>query len=813
MELVPTFHCIGISWYHADGSPTNTCSVQYKVQGTETWSDALPLWWDTRTDSPYLTPEYRGSIVNLQPNTTYDIKLTLDSGPTDTDAVATWSEAFPIGETIEMPANSSTALNITQSGTASGYRLYRPSGASATLDVNEQSEYCIRITASYVIIRGLTLRGATNHAITVEYPAHDVVIEECDISDWGSSNMHSAVFVGGGGERDPVDPVIDRLIIQRNKIHDAKFGGTNWDQGSPNGPYGITFRSAGSNHVIRYNEIVAGTSGHYYKDGIGGSKNRSYRGCPNADSDIYANIITHCWDDGIEAEGGNENVRIWGNYIDHTYVKIAIASTSVGPAYVWRNVLGMAEKSPAKPGNGIFIKAGGGTADAKYYGDGAIYMFHNTVLQPGGHGPHGGIHDSGGDIRTMQTRNNVLYINGTGQSIRDNDQHASNDFDYDLYNGDIVAVAGSEANGIEGTPIFSGTGYGLTAASPGYDDGVVIDNFNDGYSGSGPDMGAQEAGASLLEFGVDAYTETLPSISVNKTASPTSVIEPGGSVDFVVRVNNTGSLDVSLIALTDSVYGNLHGKGDCSIPQDISAGNYYECSFTEEVQGTYPASETNIVSASAEDAEANPAIAQDSCTVTIEQTPAGEWVTIYEATPHEFNHLDTGPYEIVQEEAPEWELTNIDVTSQSHQLITRGVIIDLGADEDASVEFDNALRGSIRALMQTIPSGSTQAFSIALSGDASGSAILRNHENKTWYGLSSGTYQVVETVPAGWELTSVECDAETYESISNGVEITLASMEQCTVTFNNTKLGSITVSTDLTPDTPAQSMRIRLRKL
>jgi hypothetical protein len=33
--------------------------------------------------------------------------------------------------------------------------------------------------------------------------------------------------------------------------------------------------------------------------------------------------MSHGWDDGIEAEGANENVRIWGNYIDKTAIGIA----------------------------------------------------------------------------------------------------------------------------------------------------------------------------------------------------------------------------------------------------------------------------------------------------------------------------------------------------------------------------------------------------------------------------------------------------------------------------------------------------------
>lgn len=65
-------------------------------------------------------------------------------------------------------------------------------------------------------------------------------------------------------------------------------------------------------------------------DTFGGSSNFSFEGSPNRDSDIYGNLISHVWDDAIESEGANMNVRIWGNYTDHTFQHIAVACTGSG---------------------------------------------------------------------------------------------------------------------------------------------------------------------------------------------------------------------------------------------------------------------------------------------------------------------------------------------------------------------------------------------------------------------------------------------------------------------------------------------------
>jgi hypothetical protein len=113
-------------------------------------------------------------------------------------------------------------------------------------------------------------------------------------------------------------------------------------------------------------------------------------------------------------------------------------------------------------------------------------------------------------------------------------------------------------------------------------------------------------------------TDVLPSISATKTAAPSSVAEPGASVTFTVRIDNLGSAEsVSLTSVVDDIHGNLNGQGSCTVPQTIAASSFYECSFSANVNGNAGDSETNTVTAGAEDDETNPTQAQDSATVTI----------------------------------------------------------------------------------------------------------------------------------------------------------------------------------------------------
>ena len=69
--------------------------------------------------------------------------------------------------------DSSSTLEITESGTASGYRVY--DGQGATIDVAGSEPYDITIDASYVIVRNLNLRGATDDAIRI-FGGTDIVV-------------------------------------------------------------------------------------------------------------------------------------------------------------------------------------------------------------------------------------------------------------------------------------------------------------------------------------------------------------------------------------------------------------------------------------------------------------------------------------------------------------------------------------------------------------------------------------------------------------------------------------------------------------
>ena len=181
----------------------------------------------------------------------------------------------------------------------------------------------------------------------------------------------------------------------------------------PHGPQGICFFDSAGNHVFRYNEFMTDDD-HFGNDIFGGGPNRSLRGFPGADSDVYGNHLEGCWDDGLEMEGGGCNVRVWGNYIDRTMVKIAIAGI------IRRADLHLSQCRRQQPlwhkgwGGGPFLKMG----EAPLTGGGRAYVFHNTILQPpgppearGSIGCSEGLSHCGGpELLSVVSRNNILHM-------------------------------------------------------------------------------------------------------------------------------------------------------------------------------------------------------------------------------------------------------------------------------------------------------------------------------------------------------------------------------------------------------------------
>ena len=107
--------------------------------------------------------------------------------------------------------------------------------------------------------------------------------------------------------------------------------------------------------------------------------------------------------------------------------------------------------------------------------------------------------------------------------------------------------------------------------------------------------------------------------------------------------------------------------------------------------------------------------------------------------------------------------------------------------------FTNTRQGSITIVKNTVGGDgifnftNSQNFSINTAG-GTGQRVLSN--------LNPGTYTVSETIPAGWDLTSLLCNDPSGDTTVSGstATINVAAGENVTCTFTDTKRGSINIS-------------------
>jgi hypothetical protein len=511
-----TFESLGlILSFVGDDDQDASCTLEYRRAGDADWKTGHDLWVDHRT-LRRSEREFRGSIVHLEPATTYEIRLSYtdpDGGNGTAELSATtWSEAFPEGEAVEV-TDQTTPLSISESGSPDAYRVYRPApGQTATIDVQDAHANNIVISANYVIVRGLTLVGASQNAIEIASEVHDVVIEDTDISNWGPAGIGSvndyhfwdasAIIVREDAER---------IIVQNNTIHHPRGGANSWADGPepwqtgshPMGPQAMSFMQTAGNHVIRYNHCYSEGEDHYFNDIIGGGNNGG-SGNLHRDSDVYGNIVSHAWDDGLEIEGYNINLRIWGNVIHNSMKAIATANigytdawgnqdNSLGPQYIWRNLI-MDAEPPSR-------------SATKIRGNGGYYFYHNTLINNGValEAPLLNPTTTVNDVQRVGVVKNNVILSGTFRSASDAAEGAPLwFFDYNLYAEDPtfamnrMGVTGWETHGIfNTTPTFEQEGdyvFYLAPGEPGVDAAEFIPNFSDGFLGSAPDMGAFERG-------------------------------------------------------------------------------------------------------------------------------------------------------------------------------------------------------------------------------------------------------------------------------------------------------------------------------
>ena len=112
----------------------------------------------------------------------------------------------------------------------------------------------------------------------------------------------------------------------------------------------------------------------------------------------------------------------------------------------------------------------------------------------------------------------------------------------------------------------------------------------------------KDTGESVLGFDDAAvlFTGVPLDIAVSKTPSE-NLVDPGAEVTFTIDIHNNNGFSVDVLALTDSVFGDLNGTGTCSTPLTIAASASAQCNFENAVYpNVRPRLHNNVVTVSAQ---------------------------------------------------------------------------------------------------------------------------------------------------------------------------------------------------------------------
>jgi hypothetical protein len=351
-RVVPLIHSASLTVYN-QYEDTNT-RLWFKSSTSSDWLPALALQWEP------IRGALSGSIVRLEPDTAYDIKLEYlyntqvieerffnfetrpNSPPIDPDKIYYLSDIYNGGQ-LDL-----TALGI--GGTEDGWALIIGDGPEIIADEGDKAVIDIG-SQSYIKFKNITVKGGRFgiHALK----AHHIWIKGCDVSHYGreGQDIRNGVAYATTEITKPLNYdsgiYLERtgvVTVENCEIHSPKGKANHWGYGHPNGPnamliwaYHPTEEYQGQ-YIIRNNHFY-GTPEHRFNDVIEGRKNFYRSGAFVRDSAIHNNYLTYANDDLIELDGGQSNVLFYDNELTQGYCGVCDGRNMLGPSYVFNNYI------------------------------------------------------------------------------------------------------------------------------------------------------------------------------------------------------------------------------------------------------------------------------------------------------------------------------------------------------------------------------------------------------------------------------------------------------------------------------------------
>lgn len=543
----PTLHCLGAYWIiKGDDNANAVVAVEYRKAGDADWKKGPPLFrvekgahippkGKSKIDLPEGAWLFAGSIFILDPNTAYEMKLTLsdpDGGSAEkTLSAKTAAEPVaPKDARVRHVAPGSGGGTGTEADPFKGLTAAQAEAQPGDLFLLQPGIYegAFTIEKSGEPGKPIIWRGNGKGEVILDGQGKAAERPERVISAGGCQDVWFEKLTLRNGNYGIVAHDSARIVMRRCHVLKCDYAltATRNDKGVTNGffitdnlfegpctwprekgiesPRGVQISGLG--HVVAYNRV------HGYADAIDTFPSPS---C--AAIDFHNNDCSECTDDGIEMDYSERNTRCFYNRLTNIFQGITTQPIYGGPVYIFRNAMYNVVGSPFKMHNRP---------------SGAI-MIHNTVLKSG----RAMEVYSGADVVNCIYRNNVFIGTTDRYCFESTSKMINCDFDYDGFGGvtfekfmkwnkviydtiedvrknapvekhavwlDVAKTFASGAKAPEEpkakAPV-SVNDLRLREGSAAIDAGEVLPCYNDGFKGKAPDLGAYEFGGEVPHYG------------------------------------------------------------------------------------------------------------------------------------------------------------------------------------------------------------------------------------------------------------------------------------------------------------------------
>lgn len=541
----PTMLCLGAYWIiRGDDNKNAVISVDYRKSGSAGWRKAMPLFrvekgadamekYGTTVYVPKDAWLFAGSVVMLDPDTAYELRLTLKDP--DGGSAERILSARTRGEP-KTPPNAHTFHVVPGflggSGTAQdpfqGLTAAQANAKPGDVFLLHAGVYegTFTITKSGESNAPIAWRGAGDGEAVIDAQGkagkrpgrgisatevHDVWFENLSVrnADFAIVAHESARIVVRRCHMYNVDYGLTATKNSKGELADY-FVSDNLIEGPCTWPRtrGIEdprgIQITGEGHVVCYNRV------RNFGDGID-----TFPSPKCAAIDFHNNDISECTDDGSEMDYSQRNTRNFNNRYTNVFQGVSVQPVFGGPVYIFRNTL---------------FNLGMETFKMHNSPSGAIFC-HNTSVKAG----MPLMLATNEKVRNCVLRNNLFIGTRANYAYECMPKMIDCDFDYDGFGGGpfgmllkwngaryatiedvrtkspvekhsvLVDAASAFASGV--TPPQSDKkqlappDLRLAPSTAAIDVGQVLPNFNDDFTGRAPDLGALELDKPVPHYG------------------------------------------------------------------------------------------------------------------------------------------------------------------------------------------------------------------------------------------------------------------------------------------------------------------------